>query len=44
MMVKRLQAMKFPISFTVIKDHGDKYPADEPIEEIGRWADSLDRI
>ena len=31
-------------SFTTMKGRARKYPAEEETEEIGRWADCLDRI
>jgi len=39
-----LLRMKFPVSFTTIPDRDHKYPPPEEIEEMGRWADCLDRI
>ena len=39
-----LRRLKFPVSFTTIKDRDHKYPSEEYVREIGRWADSLDRI
>ncbi|MEX2287107.1 MAG: PDZ domain-containing protein [Planctomycetaceae bacterium] len=41
---KALQKLKFPASFTRVNDLDHQYPAAEIVEEIGRWADSLDRI
>lgn len=42
--VMELRKLRLPVSFTLIKGIGSKYPADEAIDEIGRWVDSLDRI
>lgn len=42
--IQILQKLKFPLSTTTVKDLKDKYPSQETIEEIARWADSLDRI
>ncbi len=42
--IKALEKLKFPVSSSVVKDLKDKYPSKETIEEIARWADSLDRI
>lgn len=42
--IKALQKLKFPLSSTTVKGLKDKYPPEETIEEITRWADSLDRI
>ncbi len=42
--VKGLEKLKFPVSQNVVKDLKDKYPPKNIIEEIARWADSLDRI
>ena len=42
--VETLRKLKFPVSFTTVKGLGAKYPAEAEIEEIGRWADCLDRI
>lgn len=42
--VEALRKLKFPVAFTTVKGLGSKYPADAEIDEIGRWADSLDRI
>jgi hypothetical protein len=42
--VKALKDLKFPVTSTTVKDLKDAYPAQETIEEISRWADSLDRI
>jgi serine protease Do len=39
-----LQTLKYPVSFSEIKGEGHAYPGDEPVQEIGRWADLLDRI
>jgi hypothetical protein len=42
--VELLRKLKFPTSFTTVKGLGAKYPADPEVDEIGRWADCLDRI
>jgi serine protease Do len=42
--VNGLRRLKFPASFAVVKDRDHKYPASEELQEIGRWADLLDRI
>lgn len=43
--VDALQKVKYPASQTTVKDlDGNKYPPAAHIEEIARWADSLDRI
>ena len=42
--VADLRKLRLPVSFTLIKGLGSKYPADEAIEEIGRWVDCLDRL
>jgi serine protease Do len=42
--VRGLKGVKFPVSFTTMKGRARKYPAEEETEEIGRWADCLDRI
>ncbi len=39
-----LRQMKFPTSLTTIKKHFHTYPPVEQVREIGRWADTLDRI
>jgi len=39
-----LRQLKYPTSFTPVDDLGEEYPPAEQVEEIGRWADSLDRI
>ncbi|MGE3315639.1 MAG: PDZ domain-containing protein [Planctomycetaceae bacterium] len=44
---KILRAMKFPTTIATDSDGNDeqrRYPSDEQVEEIGRWADALDRI
>ncbi len=43
-LVKRLQQMKYPASFTVIEEGDESYPGGESLLEIARWADCLDRI
>lgn len=42
--VKTLKDLKFPVTSATVKGLKDAYPAQETIEEISRWADSLDRI
>jgi len=42
--VAGLRKLKFPVAFDPIKGLGAKYPADEVVDEIGRWVDCLDRI
>jgi serine protease Do len=42
--VDTLRKLKFPVSMTTVKGLGAKYPAEAEIEEMGRWADCLDRI
>jgi serine protease Do len=42
--VASLRKMKYPTSETTVKDLGAEYPKGKPLEEIARWADSLDRI
>ncbi|WP_010585180.1 PDZ domain-containing protein [Schlesneria paludicola] len=42
--VAELRKLRLPVSFTLIKGLGPKYPVDDAIDEIGRWVDSLDRI
>ena len=42
--VEALRKVKFPVSLTTVKGLGAKYPTDTEIDEIGRWADCLDRI
>jgi serine protease Do len=42
--VEGLRKMKYPVSFSIAKDRSKKYPSQEDVREIGRWADSLDRI
>ena len=42
--VEALRKVKFPVSLTAVKGLGAKYPTDTEIDEIGRWADCLDRI
>ncbi len=39
-----LRSMKFPVSFVRIPGHGHQYPGAEQVEQIGIWADQLDRI
>ncbi|MCH7987779.1 MAG: PDZ domain-containing protein, partial [Planctomycetes bacterium] len=36
-LVKRLQQMKYPASFTVIEDGDESYPGGEALLEIARW-------
>ena len=42
--VNGLKRLKYPVSFTKLTGRAHKYPADEEVLEIGRWADCLDRI
>lgn len=42
--VSGLRKLKFPVTFRTIPGLGAKYPAEDVIDEIGRWVDSLDRI
>lgn len=42
--VEVLRKLKFPTSLRTVKGLGPKYPAETEIDEIGRWADCLDRI
>lgn len=42
--VEALRKLKFPVSLTTVPGLGAKYPSDAEIDEIGRWADCLDRI
>ena len=42
--VEALRKLKFPVSLTTISGLGAKYPGEAEIDEIGRWADCLDRI
>jgi serine protease Do len=42
--VEALKKLKFPVSFTNVKGLGARYPGESEVDEIGRWADSLDRI
>lgn len=42
--VAGLRRLKFPVSSTTVKKLGHKYPADETVKEIARWAACLDRI
>ncbi|MEK6259575.1 MAG: PDZ domain-containing protein [Planctomycetota bacterium] len=42
--VEALKKLKFPVSFTMVKGLGAKYPSETEVDEIGRWADCLDRI
>ncbi|MGH7199348.1 MAG: PDZ domain-containing protein, partial [Planctomycetaceae bacterium] len=39
-----LERLKYPVTFTEIKELDHRYPPDATIEEIARWADALDRI
>jgi serine protease Do len=39
-----LKRMKFPVSVTTVDGLGRDYPPEAILEEIGRWADCLDRI
>ncbi|MEX0716692.1 MAG: PDZ domain-containing protein, partial [Planctomycetaceae bacterium] len=40
----QLKALKYPVRLTTIDGRDHRYPPAETIEEIGRWADCLDRI
>lgn len=42
--VEILRKLKFPAALTTVKGLGAKYPAETDIDEVGRWADCLDRI
>jgi serine protease Do len=42
--VDALRKLKFPVSFSTVDGLGAKYPAEAQVDEMGRWADSLDRI
>lgn len=42
--VEALRKLKFPATLTTVKSLGAKYPGDSEIDEMGRWADCLDRI
>jgi len=42
--VEALRKLKFPVSLTTISGLGAKYPGEAEVDEIGRWADCLDRI
>ncbi|WP_397570014.1 PDZ domain-containing protein [Schlesneria sp. T3-172] len=42
--VDGMRKLKFPVSFTLLKGVGAKYPEEHAVEEIGRWVDALDRI
>lgn len=42
--VDALQRLKYPVSLRTTEGRKDKYPAADDVEEIGRWADSLDRL
>ena len=42
--VELLRKLKFPVSFTTVTGLGAKYPSEAEVDEIGRWADCLDRI
>ena len=39
-----LKSMKYPVSFTTVTGESHTYPPVEFVDEIGRWADCLDRI
>ena len=39
-----LGKMKYPVQLSVLPDVGDEYPGKEPLQEIGLWADMLDRL
>lgn len=40
----RLREMKYPVSLTLIEEGNNGYPTGDILLEIGRWADSLDRL
>ncbi|MEX0704229.1 MAG: PDZ domain-containing protein [Planctomycetales bacterium] len=40
----QLKALKYPVRLTTLEGRDHRYPPAETIEEIGRWADCLDRI
>ena len=42
--VAALKRLKYPVSYSAVDDLAHKYPPEEPTEQIGRWADELDRI
>jgi len=44
--IEAIRKMNYPTVFELIKDddQAGQYPAKPQLEEIGRWADSLDRI
>ena len=42
--VSTLRNAKYPTSSTMVKDQGHEYPKAKELDEIARWADSLDRI
>ena len=39
-----LRKFKFPVAFVTLPGAGEQYPGDEPVEQIVRWIDALDRI
>ena len=42
--VNGLRRIKYPASFTTVKDLDHRYPPTGQVREVGRWADCLDRI
>lgn len=42
--VEALKKLKFPVSLTNVKGLSANYPGETEVDEVGRWADSLDRI
>jgi len=42
--VSGLKRLKYPVSFTLVKELDHRYPSGEDVMEINRWADCLDRI
>lgn len=39
-----LRRMKYPVSYSAVDDLAHKYPPEESIRQISRWADELDRL
>ncbi len=42
--VELLRQIKYPVNFTPVDELDHRYPPPQQVEEMGRWADSLDRI
>lgn len=42
--IDALKKRKFAVSFTMVNGGGPKYPEEGEVEQIGRWADCLDRL